>query len=81
LDNPHEQQQQQQQHPLITPFIHPTQQINNNPTNTNLISTTNNNQSQASGINVPKVFAGIGSNVDRSAFRQQPPPMKVRFCV
>jgi hypothetical protein len=78
-DNLHE--QQQQHHALITPFIHPSQQINTNPTNTNSTGTltTNNNQSQASGINVSKVFATMGSTVDRSAFRQQPPPMKVKF--
>jgi hypothetical protein len=77
-DNLHE---QQQHHALITPFIHPSQQINTNSTNTNSTGTltTNNNQSQASGINVSKVFSTMGSTVDRSAFRQQPPPMKVKF--
>ncbi|CAF1171023.1 unnamed protein product [Rotaria sordida] len=71
-DNTHE-----QHHSLITPYIHSSQQTNNS-INTGPISTgtSNNNQSQASGINVSKVLAGMGSNIDRSAFRQQPPPMK-----
>ncbi len=55
----------------------------NNPINTGPISTgtaaSNNNQSQASGSNVSKVLGGIGPTVDRSAFRQQPPPMKVKL--
>jgi hypothetical protein len=74
-DNTHE----QSHHSLVTSFIHPSQQMNN-PTSTNSISTgtltANNNQSQASGINISKVFGGMGSTIDRSAFRQQPPPMK-----
>ncbi len=60
----------------MTPFIHPSQPMNN-PSNANSISTATNNQPQAAGINVSKVFGGMGSTVDRSAFRQQPPPMKV----
>jgi len=72
-DNTHE--QQQQHHSLVTSFIHSSQQVNN-PTSASSISTANNNQSQASGINISKVFGGIGSTIDRSAFRQQPPPMK-----
>ncbi len=59
-------------HPLVTPFIHPA--------STSSMSTANTNQSQASGINVSKVFGGMGSTIDRSAFRQQPPPMKVKIC-
>jgi len=57
----------------------------NNPINTGSISTgtsaSSNTQSQASGINVPKVLGAMGSTIDRSAFRQQPPPMKVKFCL
>jgi hypothetical protein len=49
-----------------------------NTTSTNL-PTPNNPQQQASALNVPKVIGGIGSNIDRATFRQQPPPMKVRF--
>ncbi|CAF2698752.1 unnamed protein product [Rotaria sp. Silwood2] len=71
-DNTHE-----QHHSLIAPFLHSSQQTNNS-ISTGPISTgtSNNNQSQASGINVSKVLGGMGSNIDRSAFRQQPPPMK-----
>ncbi|CAF1560958.1 unnamed protein product [Rotaria magnacalcarata] len=67
----------EQHHLLISPFIHPSQQMNNSM-NAGPISTgsSNNNQSQASGINASKVLSGMGSNIDRSAFRQQPPPMK-----
>jgi hypothetical protein len=49
-----------------------------NTTSTN-ISTPNNPQQQASGLNIPKVIGNIGSNIDRTTFRQQPPPMKVSF--
>jgi hypothetical protein len=69
LDNPHEQL------PLGIPFHHQSQQMANT-TSTN-IPTTNNTQQQASSLNVPKVIGSIGSNIDRSTFRQQPPPMKV----
>jgi hypothetical protein len=63
----------------VTPFIHPAQPMSN-PSNTNSITTTTNNQPQAAGINVSKIFGGMGSTiVDRSAFRQQPPPMKVNI--
>jgi hypothetical protein len=64
------------EHSLVTPFIHPAQPMSN-PSNTNSSTTTTNNQPQAAGINVSKIFGGMGSTiVDRSAFRQQPPPMK-----
>jgi len=69
-DNTHE-----QHHPLVSSYIHSPQQMNN-PTSASSISTANNNQSQASGISISKVFGGMGSTIDRSAFRQQPPPMK-----
>ncbi len=63
----------------MTPFIHPSQSISN-PSSTSSITSATNNQPQAAGINVSKVFGGMGSTVvDRSAFRQQPPPMKVNI--
>ena len=66
-------------HPLVPPFIHPSQPMNN-PTTAHSISTaTATNQSQATGIAVPKVFGTMPPSIDRSAFRQQPPPMKVKF--
>ena len=71
LDNPHDQL------PLGVPFHQQSQQMANT-TSTNL-PTPNNSQQQASALNVPKVIGGIGSNIDRATFRQQPPPMKVRF--
>ncbi len=48
-----------------------------NTTSTNIPTTPNNSQQQTSSLNVPKVIGSIGSNVDRTTFRQQPPPMKV----
>lgn len=53
----------------------------NNPMPTHSMSTatTTNNQSQATGLTMPKVFSGMASTMDRSAFRQQPPPMKVEY--
>lgn len=69
-------------HPLVTPFIHPSQPMNN-PTPAHSVSTATatNNQSQATALAMPKVFTGMPSTIDRSAFRQQPPPMKVEFLV
>ncbi|CAF1015918.1 unnamed protein product [Adineta steineri] len=72
-DSIHE--QQQQHHPLVIPFIHQSQQMNTGPISTGT-SSSSNNQSQSSGINVSKVLGAMVSTVDRSAFRQQPPPMK-----
>lgn len=65
LDNSHE------QIPAGISLYHPPQ-----PTaNTNLPTPTN--TPQATGLNVSKVIGAMASNVDRSTFRQQPPPMKV----
>lgn len=72
-----------QHHSMIAPFLHQSQQIthsnNAGPISTGT-STSSNSQSQAtapSAMHMPKAMAGIGSTVDRTAFRQQPPPMKV----
>ncbi|UJR32072.1 hypothetical protein I4U23_019540 [Adineta vaga] len=73
-DNIHE-----QHHSLVAPFLHQSQQmtgsINTGPVSTGT-SASSTNQSQATGINVSKVLGTMTSTVDRSAFRQQPPPMK-----
>ena len=72
-----------QHHPSITPFLQQSQQMthsnNAGPISTGT-STSSNSQSQAtapSAMHMPKALAGMGSTVDRTAFRQQPPPMKV----
>ncbi|CAF4310534.1 unnamed protein product, partial [Rotaria sp. Silwood2] len=70
LDNTHE------QIPLGVPYQHHQSQQMANTTSTN-ISMPNNNQQQASTLNIPKVIGNIGSNLDRATFRQQPPPMKI----
>ena len=64
LDNSHDQ----------IPLYHPPQPIANT-THTNLPTPTN--TPQATGLNVPKAISAMASNIDRSTFRQQPPPMKV----
>jgi hypothetical protein len=69
LDNTHEQIS------LGVPFHHHQSQQLANTTSTS-IPTSNNNQQQNSTMNIPKIIGGIGSNVDRATFRQQPPPMK-----
>ncbi|CAF3813054.1 unnamed protein product [Rotaria sordida] len=71
LDNTHE------QIPLGITYHHQHHQSQQmaNTTSTN-ISISNNNQQQTSTLNIPKVIGSIGSNVDRTTFRQQPPPMK-----
>jgi len=64
LDSSHEQL------PLGIQFHHQSQQMANT-TSTNIPT-----QQQASGLNVSKVIGSIATNVDRTTFRQQPPPMK-----
>jgi hypothetical protein len=78
-DNNHE-----QSHPLVGLFPHQSQQMSNSistgPVSTGTsVSNNNNNQSQATGLNGSKGIGGMGSTLDRTAFRQQPPPMKVKF--
>jgi len=68
LDNPHDSL------PLGISFHHQSQQMAN--TTSTSIPTPNTNQQQASALNVPKIIGSIGSNIDRTTFRQQPPPMK-----
>jgi len=66
-----------QHHPLVSPFLHQSQSINNPGPISTGTATSNNPQSQSLGLNVPKIPPGMGSTLaDRSAFRQQPPPMK-----
>ena len=63
------------------PFHHHhniTQQMANT-TSTNIPIQINNQQQQASTLNVPKMIGSMGPNVDRASFPQQPPPMKVCF--
>lgn len=69
-----------QHHSLVAPFLHQAQQMTTSgstgPISTST-SVSSNTQSQAAGVNVAKVLGAMASTVDRSAFRQQPPPMKV----
>ena len=72
----------EQHHPLIGSFIHPLQHINNSASSGPIsigTAISNINQSQPSVINISKVLGSMGSNIDRSVLRQQPPPMKVSF--
>lgn len=72
LDNTHE------TFSLGLPFHHhQTSQLANTTSTTNPTSTANQQQQQTpTGLNLPKVIGGLATNVDRSTFRQQPPPMK-----
>ena len=56
-----------------------TNSINsNNSISTSTLTSNSNNNNQASGMNASKVFTNMIPTIDRSAFRQQPPPMKVK---
>lgn len=55
------------------------QSINSNPTSSSMSSFANHPQ-QTSTLTMPKMIGtGMASTLDRSNFRQQPPPMKVRL--
>lgn len=70
--NPHE-----THHPLIAPFLHQTQSSNNiAPVLPATSTTTTQSTTPAAALQMPKVVPGLTANVDRTSFRQQPPPMK-----
>ena len=55
------------------------QSMNSNPTSSSMSSFANHPQ-QTSTLTMPKMIGtGMATTIDRSNFRQQPPPMKVRF--
>lgn len=68
---------QETHHPLIAPFLHQSQSSNNAAPVLPATSTTATQSSTPSAaLQMPKVVPGLTTNVDRTSFRQQPPPMK-----
>ena len=65
--------------PLGLSFPHSSQSMNSNATSSSMSSFVNHAQ-QSSTSSMPKMIGnGMTSTLDRSNFRQQPPPMKVRW--